>query len=76
MGNTFLLNNKIIIIFINLQDFELVKLLKAARNCVNILNENLTLFVRVILVRILKVMFLINAFNDICSIASKMDEQK
>jgi len=35
------------------QDSELVKLLKDARNCVNILNENLTLFVKVILVRIL-----------------------
>lgn len=34
-----------------LQDSELVALLKDARNCVNILNENLTLFVKVILVR-------------------------
>lgn len=34
-----------------LQDAELVALLKDARNCVNILNENLTLFVKVILVR-------------------------
>lgn len=33
-----------------LQDTELVALLKDARNCVNILNENLTLFVKVILV--------------------------
>jgi len=33
-----------------LQDSELVALLKDARNCVNILNENLTLFVKVILV--------------------------
>lgn len=35
-----------------LQDSELVKLLRDARNCVNILNENLTLFVKVILVRL------------------------
>ncbi|XP_050531898.1 RNA polymerase I-specific transcription initiation factor RRN3-like isoform X2 [Daktulosphaira vitifoliae] len=33
-----------------IQDAELVKLLKDARNCVNILNENLTLFVKVILI--------------------------
>lgn len=36
------------------QDSELVKLLQDARNCVNILNENLTLFVKVILVRHIK----------------------
>lgn len=36
----------------NLQDSELLKLLKDARECVNILNENLTLFVKVILVNI------------------------
>ncbi|XP_050436461.1 RNA polymerase I-specific transcription initiation factor RRN3-like [Adelges cooleyi] len=35
---------------VEIKDFELVKILKDARNCVNILNENLTLFVKVILV--------------------------
>lgn len=40
-------------IYLNdLQDVELVKLLKDARQCINVLNENLTLFVKVILVRI------------------------
>ncbi|XP_050436123.1 RNA polymerase I-specific transcription initiation factor RRN3-like isoform X2 [Adelges cooleyi] len=34
----------------HIQDAELIKLLKDARNCINILNENLTLFVKVILV--------------------------
>lgn len=33
-----------------INDNELIKLLKDARNCVNILNENLTLFVKVILI--------------------------
>jgi hypothetical protein len=41
-----------------LQDSELVKLLQDARNCVNILNENLTLFVKVILVRLFKITFM------------------
>ncbi|XP_027843438.1 RNA polymerase I-specific transcription initiation factor RRN3-like isoform X1 [Aphis gossypii] len=35
---------------IEIKDVELVALLKDARNCVNILNENLTLFVKVILI--------------------------
>ncbi|XP_022170492.1 RNA polymerase I-specific transcription initiation factor RRN3-like isoform X1 [Myzus persicae] len=35
---------------IEIKDAELVALLKDARNCVNILNENLTLFVKVILI--------------------------
>ncbi|VVC30424.1 Hypothetical protein CINCED_3A002920 [Cinara cedri] len=35
---------------IEIKDEELVKLLKDARQCINVLNENLTLFVKVILV--------------------------
>jgi len=61
-----------------LQDSELVALLKDARNCVNILNENLTLFVKVILVRTFNYYILTFkvTINVTFLLDFKMDEQK